>query len=323
MKDRVILRIPVRNPFHLRLMVLSHGWVDLLPYRWDQESRCLHAVVRTYNDRAFALTIKSEDDNRPGQKLAVIKTAGPRISNADLLRLETRLRWCFRLDDDFLPFQQRCAGTPGLEWVREYGLGPFLRNAEPFEEFTKVLMTTNINWGGTKSLNHYLIQHLGNPVSPRKKGGIEGYAYPTAEKVAAQSERFLREKIRLGYRAPYLKELAGAFVKNQIDFQSFLDPGLPLQDLSKALKKIKGFGPYAVNTVLMTLGRYEDLILDSWIRKRVSLRHFKGKNVSDAAIRKIYAPWERWAGLACWFECAYDTWLKNDLENNSPGPVHT
>jgi len=296
-------------------MVLSHGWVDLLPYQWDSEALCLHAVIRTHGNRAFALTIKSEKDNTLGQKLAVFKTAGPRLSEADRKTLKERIRWCFRLDDDFLPFQERCADSQGLEWVHEYGLGPFLRNTHPFEEFTKVLMTTNINWGGTKSLNNNLLTHLGDRVGSGTKNGPIGFAFPLAEKVAGQTERFLREKIRLGYRAPYLKELAAGFVNNEIDFGSFLDPDLSLYDLSKALKTIKGFGPYAVNTVLMTLGRYEDLILDSWIRKRVSMRHFKGRKVSDPAIRKVYAPWGRWAGLACWFECAYDTWLKDDLKN--------
>ena len=131
-------------------MVLSHGWVDLPPYEWDRQENRLRMVIRTRRDRVFALEIQSLKDCRPGQGLSVQKIAGPRLSKADLAILEERIRWCFRLDTDFRPFQAICAKTKGFGWVKKHGLGPLLRTPDLFEEFVKILMTTNITWSGTK-----------------------------------------------------------------------------------------------------------------------------------------------------------------------------
>jgi 3-methyladenine DNA glycosylase/8-oxoguanine DNA glycosylase len=310
MNENVLLRIPVPNPFNLRYLASSHGWVDLPPFQWEGEG--LRAVVRTVNDKAFALGIESFRNGRPGQRLVVKKIAGPRLSNRDVDLLREKIRWCFRLDVDFTSFQERCAGTRHLKWVKRYGLGPFLRNTDLFEEFAKVLITTNINWAGTKNINKNLLEHLGDPVGNAR-------AFPTARRVAGTTEAFLRDKVRLGYRAPYLLELAEGFASGTIDAQSFDDPVRPREELVKAFRELKGFGPYAVNSLLITFNRFEELILDSWIRRMVYQRHFKGRKVKDASIRKVYAGWGEWAALACWFECAYDTWFKDELKGKGRG----
>ncbi len=316
-----LLEIPVSRPFHLGYMVLSHGWVELAPYRWDRGGECLHAVIRTRGERAFALKIASRKNGRPEQVLIVMKEAGPRPGKRDLALIKDRLRWCFRLDEDFTPFQKLCARTEGLEWVRDFGLGPFLRNPDLFEEFVKVLITTNINWAGTKLLNRLLLEHLGRPIGRSVKGKTPVRTFPTPERVALAGERFLREKIRLGYRAPYLIAMARRFQRGEVEADRFLDPSSPTKELAGSLKTFKGFGPYSVNSILFTLGRFDHLILDSWIRKMVSRIHFKGKRVADTRIMKQYARFGEWAGLACWFECAYATWFKDELHGRGRGVV--
>ncbi|MHC4941691.1 MAG: DNA-3-methyladenine glycosylase family protein [Planctomycetota bacterium] len=322
MKKTLMMKIPVQRPFNLDYMVLSHGWSDLLPYHWNRDALCLDTVVRTQGDRAFALRIESEKDNRKGQKLKVHKLAGPRTGKKDLALLEERLRWSFRLDDDFAPFQKKCARISHLKWVHTFGLGPFLRNSDLFEEFAKILITTNINWAGTRNLNRNLLEFLGQPVGGKTRRAAPFIAFPSAEAVASKNERFLREKVRLGYRAPFMLELARAFAEGRVDRAFFLDPGRPIEELAGAFGKFKGFGPYAVNSLLITFGRFEEVIVDSWIRKMVSRRHFKGRKIADSRIRKLYAPWGPWAGLACWFECAHDTWFEQELKGKREG-VHT
>jgi len=76
---------------------------------------------------------------------------------------------------------------------------------------------------------------------------------------------------------------------------------------------LKGFGPYAVNSLLMSLGRYERLVIDSWIRKTVAKRHFKSPRVTDRSIERFFAPWGDWRALACWFDCAHESWMRNDI----------
>ncbi|MBU0753489.1 MAG: hypothetical protein KJ645_00010, partial [Planctomycetes bacterium] len=281
------------------------------PYHWDRESGSLSMVIRTHGDRVFALKVDSEKNNRRGQKLRVFKVAGPRVAKKDDAIIEERIRWCFRLDEDFSPFQKQCARTEHLAWVHRFGLGAFLRNADPFEEFAKLLITTNISWAGTLNINRHLLKTMGRPIGGP---GSPYVAFPQAATVASQSEEFLRKEVRLGYRAPYLLALARAFTEGAIDIKAFLNPDRSVDDLSRSLRTLKGFGPYAVQALLMTFNRYETLILDSWIRKMVSKRHFKNRKISDQAIRKKYKSWGSHAGLACWFECAYDTWIKKELD---------
>jgi 3-methyladenine DNA glycosylase/8-oxoguanine DNA glycosylase len=319
MKTTPMMRIPIRRPFNLEYMVLSHGWSDLPPYAWNREKSYLEAVIRTHGDRAFALRIESEKDNRRGQRLKVGRLAGPRTGKRDLTLIEERLRWSLRLDDDFTPFQKKCARISHLKWVHTFGLGPFLRNSDLFEEFAKILITTNINWAGTRNLNRNLLEHLGQPLGGNTARSTHRIAFPSAEAVASKSERFLRDKIRLGYRAPFMLELARTFAKGRVDPGFYMDPERPTEELIRSLRVFKGFGPYAVNSLLITFGRFEEVIVDSWIRKMVSRRHFKGRKVADGKIRKLYAPWGPWAGLACWFECAYDTWFAEELDGRD-GP---
>jgi hypothetical protein len=53
---------------------------------------------------------------------------------------------------------------------------------------------------------------------------------------------------------------------------------------------------------MMILGRYQHLAVDSEMRAFVSKKYFQSEPVTEAQIRAIYAPWERWQYLAYWFD---------------------
>jgi len=312
-----LFSIPLSTPFNLRLMLLSHGWYELEPFRWDDNARTLLAVLETHPGRVYAVTIAgaARDPAQPGlcRELAVFKAAGDRVTARDTAALERRVRWIFRLEEDLTGFQSLCAADPSLEWVQGHGLGAFLRNGTLFEEFVKVLLTTNVNWAGTRSMNGKLIEHLGRPVTGGSGFDPPLRAFPDPQAIAAVSEEFLREKVRVGYRAPFLLELAKSVASGSLSLDEFLDPTRRTEDLAKSIGRLKGFGPYAVSALLQTAGRYDRLILDSWIRKKAAQRYFDADRVPDSSIEAAYRKWGRWKALACWFECAYDTWLKEQL----------
>jgi len=310
---RPLLEIPVTRPFDFRLMIFSHGWVDLAPFDWDPDRAALTAVIKTWGTKAFGVTITAVRDNARGQFLRIDKVAGGRHGKRDVDILRKKIDWMFRLDEDFVPFQRRCARAKGLRWVKRLGLGAFLRNGDLFEEFVKVLLTTNVNWAGTQSMNTKLIHHFGTPLEGGRGAAASLRAFPGPEAIAASTEAALRQKARVGYRAPFLLEFAGAVASGALDLERFAGSDLDSDALAKELGRLKGFGPYAVSALLLTLGRYDRLILDSWIRKKTAERYFDGKKVPDSAINEVYAPWGEWKTLACWFECAYDTWFKDEL----------
>jgi 3-methyladenine DNA glycosylase/8-oxoguanine DNA glycosylase len=91
-------------------------------------------------------------------------------------------------------------------------------------------------------------------------------------------------------------------VEGRLDLSSFEDPALPTGELYQRLRQIKGVGDYAAATILMLLGRYEYLAIDSEMRAFVAKKYFNGQPAGDSQIRAIYAPWGRWQYLAYWFD---------------------
>ena len=70
----------------------------------------------------------------------------------------------------------------------------------------------------------------------------------------------------------------------------------------KKLLEIKGIGNYAAATLLMLLGRYDELPTDTVFRDFVSKKYFKGKSVVEKKAQSIYKSWGKWKYLAYWFE---------------------
>ena len=86
------------------------------------------------------------------------------------------------------------------------------------------------------------------------------------------------------------------------DLEALTRTTLPAKELKRALRDIKGIGDYAAHTLLMLLGHYEELALDSVLRAFVSRRYFDGRAVSDREIQAVYEEWGPWKYLAYWLE---------------------
>ena len=74
-----------------------------------------------------------------------------------------------------------------------------------------------------------------------------------------------------------------------------------LDELRKQLLSIKGVGPYAAATLLMLLGRYDFLPVDSWSFKLVSTEFHGGNPVGKAEVEAAFEQWGEWKALAYWF----------------------
>ena len=222
---------------------------------------------------------------------------------------QRQLRTALGLDDDLEPFWRRILelephrerrGLPDLRWAAARGAGRLLRSPTVFEDLVKMLCTTNCSWALTRSMSRNLVLRLGTP------GPLGVRAFPTPEAMAARPERFYREVIRAGYRAPYLKEIAREVAAGRLDVESWRDPAVQTPELAERIRALPGFGPYATEGMLRLLGRHGHLALDSWIRPRLrELRRLR-RQPSDRTIARWYAPYGEWAGLAMWLEVTAD-----------------
>ena len=160
----------------------------------------------------------------------------------------------------------------------------------------KTILTTNTLWAATKRMNANLVTQFGDslPSAPEVK------AFPTAASLAATDEATLRTQTRLGYRAPSVLALAQRVASGELDLESLKHSDLPSTELRKRLQTIRGIGPYASANLLMLLGHYNFLTVDSWAIKMVSQEWYDGGPVIPAQVESAFEKWGDWKGLAYW-----------------------
>jgi 3-methyladenine DNA glycosylase/8-oxoguanine DNA glycosylase len=117
--------------------------------------------------------------------------------------------------------------------------------------------------------------------------------------MAAADLDFYRDVVRAGYRGAYLKTLAESVAAGELDLEELADDELPDDEVAARLLALPGVGPYAAAHVMMLLGRYSRLVLDSWTRPTYA-RLTGGRAKKDATIERRFRRYGPYAGLAFW-----------------------
>jgi N-glycosylase/DNA lyase len=231
-------------------------------------------------------------ESRPGQALVTAAGRPPSARQAD--GLLAAVAHVLRLDEDLSPFYAQAAEDPDLVWAAA-GAGRLIRSPTVFEEVVKTICTTNCAWSGTVRMVGALVEHLGEAAPDAPADGPLGRAFPTPAAMAEAGESFYRDVARAGYRGAYLRSLAADVAAGRLD----------LEELARAdSDELPGVGPYAAAHVMMLVGRYSRLVLDSWTRpKYASLR---GRSAKDATIERRFRRFGPYAGLAFWLVLTRD-----------------
>jgi len=230
------------------------------------------------------------------------------VSDGLLEDLGSAVRHILRLDADLSPFYAIAATDPQLAWVVS-GAGRMVRSASVFEDVVKTICTTNCAWSATVRMVHALVEHLGEPAAGAKPDGPWGRAFPTPDAMARAGEAFYRDTVRSGYRGAYLLALARSVAEGELDLEGFGSASaddLPDEELEEQLLALPGVGPYAAAHIMMTLGRYHRLILDSWTRPTYARIAGRRVPLTDAAIVRRFRRYGPYAGLAFWLVLTRD-----------------
>jgi N-glycosylase/DNA lyase len=158
-----------------------------------------------------------------------------------------------------------------------------------------------------------LVSELGEAAPGAPKEGAAGRAFPTPEAMAAMDEKFYREVVRAGYRGPYFQELARRVAEGEVDLEALGRASaeeVSDDDLAATLQSLPGVGPYAAAHIMMMMGRYSRLILDSWTRPKYARLNGK-KSVKDSTIERRFRRYGRWSGLAFWLFLTKD-WIESE-----------
>jgi 3-methyladenine DNA glycosylase/8-oxoguanine DNA glycosylase len=295
--------LAARPPFSLGAVVGSHGWVQLAPFARDEARGGLWRVERLASGQVVELRIWEAPG---GVQVEVVET----LTEAEQGEVSGKVSWMLGLDQDFSAFYTLARQEPKLAGVVQKAQGRLLRSPTLFEDVVKTILTTNTAWSGTRRMVASLVARFGSPLLASAATSQDEAAphhtearraFPAPEQVAAADEATLRSEVRLGYRAPYVLELARSVASGALDLEALRDVDLPTSELRKRLLALKGVGAYAAANLLMILGRYDFLPVDSWALKAVSHEWYGGEPVGAAEVEAGFAHWGEWKGLAYWF----------------------
>jgi N-glycosylase/DNA lyase len=261
----------------------------------------------------FGARMLSISQARPGHGLVSMADSGMSGRLADAVMAQ--LRHVLSLDVDLTDFYDVAAEDPDLAWVLD-GAGRMVRSPTVFEDVVKTICTTNTSWGGTTRMVNALVEHLGEKAPGAPAKSPYGRAFPTPRAMAAAPPSFYKKVAGAGYRGPYLKSLARDVAKGKIDLESLAKAShdeLPDEEVARRLQALPGVGPYAAAHIMLMLGRYDRLILDSWTRPKYARLLGRKRPVSDRAIVRRFSRYGRFAGLAFWLFLTRD-WVADQPE---------
>lgn len=279
-----------RQPFSFRAVVKSHGWVQLAPFVFDETSGRLAYVMRLPSGRVVELHVGAA----PGGVKVEVDSA---LKNAEQDEILRKVTWMLALEQEFSEFYALACKEPKLAQAEKKAQGRVLRSPTLFEDVVKTILTTNTLWAATRRMTTNIVTQFGDPLPE----DTSRRAFPTPERLAQATPDILKSETRLGYRAPYVHELACRVATGELDLEAFQTYDQPTLELRKQLMKIKGVGNYAAANLLTILGRYDFLPVDTWAFKVVSHEWYNDQPIGSAEVEAAFERWGKWKGLAYWF----------------------
>jgi 3-methyladenine DNA glycosylase/8-oxoguanine DNA glycosylase len=283
------------EPVDLWRTLASHGVADLPPQVLDEDARTLETTLALARGRARTIRVRP---GRPG--FALVEATAGRVGAADATALAETARHILRLDEDLSGFYETAREDPDLSWVAK-GAGRMLRSPTVFEDVVKTICTTNCAWSATVRMATALVSELGIEAPDGRR------TFPAPAAMAEAGEDFYRDVARAGYRGPYLRSLAADVAAGTLDLEALNDPEVPDDQVAERLLALPGCGPYATAHMMMLLGRYSRLILDSWTRPKYA--RVNGRKAGDRTIERRFRRYRDYAGLAFWLYLTRD-WVE-------------
>jgi 3-methyladenine DNA glycosylase/8-oxoguanine DNA glycosylase len=281
----------------LKRTLASHGVASLPPMLLDEEAWTLEVTVPLAKRRPRTVLVRDGSRRR-----AAVEVNGRKPGVRESEAISAAVRHVLALDLDLSPFYEVAATDPDLGWVAG-GAGRMIRSPTVFEDVVKTLCTTNCSWALTTKMVTALVEHLGEPAAGAGPGTWRGRAFPTPEAMAGRDERFYRDVVRSGYRAPHFVRMATMVAEGEVDLEQLaLQPpdGPPDDEVEARLLALPGIGPYAAAHVMLLIGRYHRLILDSWTRPKYARVTGARRPASDTTIVRRFRRYGPYAGLAFW-----------------------
>ncbi|MGD0090882.1 MAG: hypothetical protein ABSE73_13270 [Planctomycetota bacterium] len=261
------LSIPNGMPYSLKLTALSHGWINLDPFAWDDEAETVSTRVLLPSGKTATITVRQQDSRR------LVVRAGPSgaLAKGDKSFIAGSARRILALDQDLSEaYGLALELDKSVARLLERGGGRLLKAPTLWEDAVKTLFTTNASWGFSQSMVRNLIAEFGT-----------GGAFPPPTSLAGVPESVLRKRCRIGYRARYLAGITESWLSSP-------DPD------SLASGRLPGLGPYGSAHLRALAGDYSQIPIDSEVRQYC--RDRLGCKSDEQIVRK-FCHWGQFAFL--------------------------
>jgi 3-methyladenine DNA glycosylase/8-oxoguanine DNA glycosylase len=278
------------SPFSLESIIHSHGWIQLAPFHYIKGSQAFSYTTTLASGEVYTLKVCQKPSG-------IVVNLPDYFGREDQIEVEQTVKWMLAWDIDLSDFYALAAQESKLAHLPQKTSGRILRSASLFEDVVKTILTTNTSWSGTIRMVQAFVDHFGKSHSSQP----QLRAFPSPEDIAGTNEQALRAQTRLGYRAPYILELAQNIDSGKFDLEKLKNNKIPSAELRKELLAIKGVGEYAAASLLLLLGRYEFLPIDSWALKIVSQEWYQGNPIGKKEVEAAFEKWGNWKGLVYWF----------------------
>lgn len=285
------------EPISFARTVYSHGCARLPPAIIEPKPLRYRRALRI-GDAVVELVMSQRDGKLLVQSATVLK-------KRDLPLAQSIVVAMFRLNDDLSAFYALLKGDPLLGWAAA-GAGRLIASPTVFEDVIKTICTTNCAWSATVRMTTSLV-------------ALGGGVFPEAALLAKTPDAWFRDVARMGYRGAYVSAIARDVASGRLDVEA-LRSAADYDDAAaeELLLSLPGIGPYGVAHVMQLLGRHRRLVLDSWTRPTFLTLSGK-RRANDTTIRRAFARYKEYAGLAFWLYLTHD-WVEEEEGRRSLAP---
>jgi N-glycosylase/DNA lyase len=259
------IAVPVASPYSLERTLLSGQC-----FRWAVTPQGARGIV--------ANTVACVRQDRMGLHIA---WEGPAGSSARLIRH-------LGADQPIAEIETVLAGDPVISRLLPRTSGMAIMRQDPWECLVSYVISAFNNIPkiqmSVRRLAHYLGDRIPVGATGRSTTAVAPeWAFPAPERLADASWDALRDCM-LGYRARYVRALAGIVADGQVDLRAMAR--LPLEQARAALIDLPGVGEKVADCVLLfAFGRHEAFPVDVWVQRAVERWYFHGRAKTPRAIR--------------------------------------
>ncbi len=302
MAMRASWRIDPPRPFDLRGTVLSHGFYEVPPFRWDNARGRLEVALRIPGLSAPVLLGVEQHRGDAGRPVLEIDASwtGPLRTGRIRAHVDPAIAHCLDFGRDLRPFYSMCRAHPPLAWVPRARAGRILRCPDVTTDVIVSICGTNTTWRqAVRSVR------LLSDVAPSCPGtGVR--AFPTPAEILSAGADHLVGHARVGYRHRTILDLCSRVSTGQLDPGAALDPTMTGTAMREFFGSMPGIGPVTARYLACLHRRCDELAVDSFVLRYVGDKYHGGKKPTVRQVERRYAPFGDLKALAYWFELLGD-----------------